>query len=73
MSHDEIRAFEKIVVFKKHLKMAVKLIIEDIHRNFEAYKVVSPQPIPHCKIVLAKNSEEGEKTLPKKSVAFLED
>ncbi len=40
MSQDEISAFEKIVIFKRHLKMAVNMIIEDIHRNFEAYKVV---------------------------------
>lgn len=77
LSHDEIAAFEKVVVFKRHLKMATKLIIEDIHRNFEAYKVVPTttqvtQTLPHCKIVLARNSEEGGSEKLKKVVAFRE-
>ena len=57
---DENGAYERVVKFKKHLKMAVGLIIEDVHSNFEAYKVTSSDKrdnVPYCKIVLKKNEE----------------
>jgi hypothetical protein len=44
LNREEIVAYERLVVFKSHIKLACKLIIEDIHRNFDAYKVSPSQP-----------------------------
>ena len=35
-----MKAYEEMCLFKKHLKIATKLIVEDVHKNFEAYKAV---------------------------------
>ena len=35
-----MRAYEEMCIFKKHLKIATKLIVEDVHKNFEAYRAV---------------------------------
>jgi hypothetical protein len=41
--------------------MATKLIVDDVHANFEAYKAVPQgtksvvETLPHCKIVLKRN------------------
>jgi hypothetical protein len=53
-------------IFKKHLKIATKLIVDDVHKNFEAYKAVPEgtkgliDHLPHCKIVLKRNDRENE-------------
>jgi hypothetical protein len=39
LTQEQITAHGSLVTFKKHLKMAVNLIIEDVHNNFEGYKV----------------------------------
>ena len=68
MTQDEISAYDRLVIFKKHLKMAVGLVIEDVHTNFEAYKVTphgkenssdNKMGVPTCKIVLKKNESKN--------------
>ena len=46
--------------------MATKLIVDDVHANFEAYKAVPQgtnsvvETLPHCKIVLKRNELEND-------------
>jgi len=37
---EEAAAYERMGVFKRQLKLAVKIIIDDVHKNYEAYKAV---------------------------------
>ena len=57
-------AYQKLVDFKEHLKVIVKLIVEDVHNNFEAYKVTNKESNvlpPYNKVMLSKSSAETER------------
>jgi hypothetical protein len=32
--------------FKRQLKLAIKIIVEDVHKNYEAYRVVGQGDMP---------------------------
>lgn len=42
LSNVEVHAFERLCMYKEHLKTIVSLIIEDVHQNFDSYRVTTP-------------------------------
>lgn len=45
LSSVEVNAFERLCMYKEHLKTIVSLIIEDVHQNFDSYRVTTPSNV----------------------------